>query len=132
MQANGRRDTSPELAVRRQLHAAGQRYFVDRKALPDLRWKADLVFPGKRVAVFIDGCYWHGCPKHFKLPSVNREYWAPKIERNRERDRRFDQALLDADWQVVRAWEHEAPESVVARVMEALDRSHRYARGSRP
>lgn len=120
MQANRRRDTSPELAVRRLLHASGYRYFVDRRAIPNLRWKADLVFPGRRVAVFIDGCYWHGCPEHFKLPSVNRGYWGPKIERNRERDRLFDQALEEAGWEVVRAWEHEAPEAVAARIEAVL------------
>lgn len=120
MQANRRRDTTPELAVRRRLHAAGYRYFVDRRPLTTLRWKADLVFPVKRVAVFIDGCYWHGCPEHYKVPTVNREYWAPKIERNRVRDRAFDQALAEAGWRVVRAWEHEAPESVVDRVEAAL------------
>lgn len=120
MQANRRRDTSPELRVRRILHAAGYRYFVDHRALREVRWKADLVFPRRRVAVFIDGCYWHGCPQHYKAPSVNTEYWGPKIERNRERDRLFDQALADAGWEVVRAWEHEAPDVVAARVEAAV------------
>lgn len=123
MQANRRRDTSPELRLRRLLHAAGYRYYVDRRALPDLRWKADLVFPRARVAVFVDGCYWHGCPDHFKPPKVNSGYWGPKIERNRERDAKFDQALDAAGWTVVRAWEHEPSEAVATRVAAAVDKS---------
>lgn len=121
MQANRRRDTSPEMRLRRALHGMGYRYFVDRRALPDVRWKADLVFPGRRVAVFVDGCYWHGCPEHYSVPNVNREYWGPKIERNKERDRLFDAALRDAGWRVVRAWEHEPVEEVAARVAVILD-----------
>jgi DNA mismatch endonuclease (patch repair protein) len=122
MQANRRRDTTPELRLRRLLHAQGLRYYVDRRALKDLRWKADLVFPRTRVAVFVDGCFWHGCPEHSATPRVNRGYWAPKIARNQQRDREFDRLLREAGWTVVRAWEHEPVEAVATRVMAAVGR----------
>ncbi len=120
MQANRSRDTSPEMAVRRLLHRHGLRYFVDRKALPNLRWRADIVFPRSKIAVFIDGCYWHGCPEHFKPPTRNRDYWGPKITGNRERDAKHDQALVEAGWTVIRVWEHENPAVVADRIEAAV------------
>jgi len=123
MQGNRRVDTAPELAIRRLLHRAGLRYRVDypidaggRKARPDV------VFTRRRLAVFLDGCYWHGCPQHCRLPTSNRDYWVAKIERNRERDARTSAALEAAGWDVIRAWEHEPPEDVAQRVVAALER----------
>jgi len=124
MQANRGRDTSPELAVRRAVHALGLRYRVDVRPLAGLNRRADLVFRRARVAVFVDGCYWHGCPKHGTVAKTNTGYWGPKISRNRERDANTDQLLSQADWTVLRFWEHEDANSVAARVAEVLD-SHR-------
>ncbi|TCJ21668.1 very short patch repair endonuclease [Nocardioides jejuensis] len=120
MQANRRRDTSPEMAVRRLVHAAGLRYRVDTRPLSDLNRRADLVFRGAKVAVFIDGCYWHGCPKHGTVAKSNADYWSPKIARNRERDAETDRLLVDAGWTVIRAWEHEVPSAVAQRILSAV------------
>src|SRR5829696_7027401 len=86
MRANRGRDTGPELALRRALHARGLRYFVNRRPVSSLRRTADLVFPRVKVAVFVDGCFWHGCPKHHTPAKTNSDFWANKVERNRERD----------------------------------------------
>jgi len=120
MQANRSRDTSPELAVRSRVHAAGLRYLVDRRLpVPRVR-RGDLVFPGSRVAVFVDGCFWHGCPQHHSAPRTNAGFWSTKVERNRERDRETDELLLEAGWLPLRAWEHEDPDEVAARVIETV------------
>lgn len=116
MHAARRRDTAPELAVRRALFARGLRYFVDYR-LPIPRARADIAFPKKRLAVFIDGCFWHGCPEHATWPKANAEWWRAKITANMERDRRIDRLLGEAGWRVVRAWAHEPTEDVVARVV---------------
>jgi len=120
MQAQRTRDTGPELAVRRLLHARGLRYRVDRPPLPGLRRRADIVFGPARLAVYIDGCFWHGCPLHGTSPRANSDYWEPKLRRNRERDADTDRLLAAAGWTVLRAWEHEAPEDVAAGVEQAL------------
>lgn len=117
MQAQRTRDTAPELAVRRILHARGFRYRVDRAPLPALRRRADLVFGPSRVAVYVDGCFWHGCPEHGTSPSANAEWWRDKITRNRARDADTDSRLAEAGWLVVRAWEHEDPGAVAERVI---------------
>lgn len=85
MLGNRNRDTAPELALRRLVHAAGLRYRVAAKPLPGMRRTADLIFRPTRVAVFVDGCYWHGCPEHFVPPKTNPEYWREKIARNIQR-----------------------------------------------
>lgn len=120
MQANRRRDTSPEMAVRRLAHARGLRYRVDAKPLPELNRRADLIFTRAKVAVFVDGCYWHGCPVHGTAAQSNAEYWNAKISRNRERDAETNERLSAAGWLVLRAWEHDDPEAVVARVIDAV------------
>ncbi|TQS18146.1 very short patch repair endonuclease [Microbispora hainanensis] len=120
MQGNRRRDTRPELAVRRAVHACGLRYRVDTRPLNTIRSTADLVFSRARVAVFIDGCFWHGCPEHHRPPVSNSAYWSAKIERNKNRDREVDQALKAAGWIPIRIWEHEAIQSAVERVLEAV------------
>lgn len=120
MQGNRSRDTSPELALRSALHARGLRFRVAARPVPELRRTADLVFPRARLAVFVDGCYWHGCPVHHKTPMTNREYWSEKISRNRARDRDTDARLAEAGWSVLRFWEHEPLESCVERVTAAI------------
>jgi len=119
MLANRGRDTAPELAVRRLLHRSGLRFRVDFAPLGGRR-RADIVFTRRRVAVFIDGCFWHGCPEHATLPKSNTDYWLPKLRRNSERDREVDAVLGDAGWVVLRFWEHEAPDSVVAAIIRVL------------
>jgi DNA mismatch endonuclease (patch repair protein) len=107
MQGNRRRDTKPEMAVRRAVHALGLRYRVDTRPLPDLNRRADLVFTRAKVAVFVDGCYWHGCPEHGTTAKTNATYWGPKIRRNRDRDGETDHLLVEAGWVSMRIWEHE-------------------------
>jgi DNA mismatch endonuclease (patch repair protein) len=116
MQMQRTRDTAPELAVRRLLHAAGLRYRVDRPPLPGLRRRADLVFGPARVVVYVDGCFWHGCPEHGTRPAANAEWWRNKIDANRARDRDTDRRLVEAGWAVLRAWEHEKPDDVAERI----------------
>jgi DNA mismatch endonuclease (patch repair protein) len=131
MRANRRRDTRPELAVRQRLHALGLRYRVACRPLPDRRWTADVVFTRVRVAVFIDGCYWHGCPEHFSPPRTNTSYWGPKIERNKARDAQVDAALDAAGWIVVRAWEHEPASDVADRIASVVSTQRQEALGGR-
>jgi DNA mismatch endonuclease (patch repair protein) len=119
MQAIKNRDTQPELRLRSLLHSRGLRFRVAYRPLPEVRWSADLVFTKARLAVFVDGCFWHACPAHFKLPGRNSDYWQSKIDRNQRRDHEFDLRLREAGWTVVRVWEHEDVEAVAARI-EAL------------
>lgn len=124
MRGNRRTDTLPEMRLRRALHGRGLRFrkdFVVRA--DDARAKADIVFTRHRVAVFVDGCFWHGCPIHCRMPTRNRLYWEAKIGRNRERDERLSVALTAAGWTVVRIWEHEPLEDAMARVLAALSAS---------
>lgn len=114
MKGNKRRDTQPELAVRHLLHAQGLRYRVDFPLPFDRRRTADIAFTKKKVAVFIDGCFWHGCPTHFKPPTRNRDFWVAKITGNRERDTRTSHDLEDRGWLVLRYWTHESVEDIVS------------------
>ena len=109
MQRQARRDTRPEMALRRQLHAMGLRYRVDRKVIPGVQRRADIVFARARVAIFVDGCFWHSCPVHATKPKSNSDWWAEKLARNVSRDRNTDERLEAAGWTVVRIWEHEDP-----------------------
>lgn len=120
MQANKGRDTNPELVIRHLLHAGGFRYRVNFRPLPGLRRTADIVFTRAKVAVFIDGCFWHGCPSHYQRPVANREYWDAKVVRNRERDAETAFALASAGWIVLRFWEHERPEVAVAMIEDSV------------
>jgi DNA mismatch endonuclease (patch repair protein) len=121
MRANRRANTKPELALRRALHGLGYRYRKDyRIDLDGRRVRPDVVFTARRVAVFVDGCFWHCCPEHGRQPTTNEWYWTPKLRRNIERDRRADAALTTAGWQVVRLWEHVTLEQAVSRVQAAL------------
>lgn len=123
MQGNRGRDTKAELAVRRLVHARGMRYRVNVRPERDLRRTADLLFTRARVAVFIDGCYWHGCPEHFSMPATNLDYWESKIGRNRHRDVETTALLEERGWTVLRFWEHEAPTSVAERIARWCDRA---------
>lgn len=120
MLGNRNRDTSPERALRSLVHAAGLRYRVAAKPLPGMRRTADLVFRPARVAVFVDGCFWHGCPEHFVPPKTNPEYWREKIGRNVQRDRDTDARLAEAGWLVLRFWEHEHAEACSHVVCETV------------
>lgn len=120
MQGNRGRDTRAELAVRRLVHAAGLRYRVNARPEPDLRRTADLLFTRVRVAVFIDGCYWHGCPEHFSVPATNLDYWSTKISQNQARDLETTALLAAHGWLVLRFWEHEPPTTVAERIAELV------------
>jgi DNA mismatch endonuclease (patch repair protein) len=121
MQTAPRRDTHCELALRSALHRLGLRYRVDRK-LPGLRRRADLTFVRARVAVFVDGCFWHGCPRHVTWPKANAEWWRAKLEMNRRRDADTSRQLRRAGWRVVRVWEHELPARAAVRVARTVRR----------
>lgn len=122
MQAIRSRDTRPELLVRRLLHAQGLRYRVSAKPLPGLRRTADIVFRPAKVAVFIDGCYWHGCPAHYVPPKTNSGYWSEKVLRNVSRDRDTDHHLQAAGWTVLRFWEHESADDCALTIAAAVSR----------
>jgi len=110
------RDTAPEIALRRELHRRGLRFRLHERPVQQLRRNADIVFRGPRVAVFVDGCFWHGCPEHGRVPSPNAWYWPAKFERNRARDADTAERLSDAGWRVVRVWEHEETCTAATRV----------------
>lgn len=116
MQSNKSRDTKPEMALRRAVHALGLRYRVSTRPLPKVRRTADLVFTKAKIAVFMDGCFWHGCPEHHTKSATNAAYWAEKVRRNRERDRETDRLLNEAGWTVIRVWEHEDPVEAAERI----------------
>lgn len=118
----GRRDTAPELALRRELHARGRRFFVDRRVSTNTRCRADLLFPRARVAVFVDGCFWHLCEEHTHLPKANAALWRAKLLANRQRDAHHDAVLRGEGWKVVRVWEHEDVHDAADRVEHELDR----------
>jgi DNA mismatch endonuclease (patch repair protein) len=137
MSVQRRRDTKPEVALRRALHRRGLRYRLDSPPLPGIRRSADIVFRSVRVAVSVDGCFWHGCPTHGHTPKSNSWYWAPKLERNRQRDINTDERLVAAGWLPIRVWEHEdaslasqrVAEAVAARQRPRLSSSHQTSRG---
>ncbi len=120
MSRQRRAGTEPELALRRELHRRGLRYFVDRPPIRGQRRRADVIFPRLRVAVYVDGCFWHSCPEHATYPKNNAEWWAEKLAANVARDRATDAALAAAGWKVIRIWEHEDPVAAADRVAAAL------------
>lgn len=124
MRANRRSDTGPECALRSELHARGRRFRKDfRVDVSNLRVPVDVAFPRARVAVFVDGCFWHRCPLHASDPKRNAEFWERKLQRNVERDRLVDETLVEAGWTVVRCWEHESAGEAADRVEVALNRA---------
>jgi DNA mismatch endonuclease (patch repair protein) len=120
MRNAARRDTAPELALRRRLHALGFRYRVDAPLPGAPRRRADLLFRRERVAVFVDGCFWHRCPVHSVAPKANAEWWQTKLESNQQRDRETDDLLAAQGWLSVRCWEHEAADEAADRIAQAL------------
>lgn len=126
MQRQGQIDTAPELALRRELHRRGLRYRVDaRPQVKGVRSRADLLFPSARVAVYVDGCFWHGCPTHGTHPKRNGAWWQEKLDANRLRDQTATDALEAAGFLVIRTWEHEDP-------IGAADAVERAVRSRRP
>lgn len=123
MSKQRRADTAPELALRRELHRAGLRYFVDRPPIKGQRRRADVVFPRLRIAVYVDGCFWHRCPEHATDPKNNAQWWADKLAGNVARDQATDIALTAAGWAVVRVWEHEDPQAAAERITALVKRS---------
>ncbi|MET7486014.1 very short patch repair endonuclease [Streptomyces sp. NPDC005538] len=126
MSRQASRDTKPELTVRRLLHADGLRYRVQYPVPGMPRRSVDIAFSKLRIAVFLDGCYWHGCPEHATHPQTNAEWWRAKLDRNIARDRETTDHLTAAGWSVMRFWEHESAHDVARRI-EAEVRSRRSA-----
>ena len=119
MQRQASRDTGPEVALRRALHALGVRYRLHHPGLPG---RPDVALPATRIAVFVDGCFWHRCPEHGRAPKNNAGWWAAKLEANVARDRRKDEALTALGWLPVHVWEHEDPAEAARRIADARDR----------
>jgi DNA mismatch endonuclease (patch repair protein) len=114
--------TGPELAVLRRVRAAGYRPAVNRRVgLPGRFWRPDLSWKTRRLAVYVDGCFWHGCPQHCRPPVHNGEWWRTKLLHNVLRDRAATRELTAAGWTVLRFWEHEDPDIVVAEIVENLN-----------
>ncbi len=120
MSRQATKHTEPELAIRRRLHSAGLRYRVDYGPIPGLRRRADIVFTRQKVAVFVDGCFWHSCPEHATQPAANAEWWSEKLKRNRGRDDETNMILDDAGWTVIRIWEHEDPDVAAKAVADVV------------
>jgi DNA mismatch endonuclease (patch repair protein) len=121
MKGNRSQDTRPEVELRAELHKLGLRFRKDYTIrLPDRRVRIDVAFTRQRVAVFVDGCFWHGCPKHGHYPRKNVHYWGPKLERNRKRDAAVTDGLERAGWRVLRFWEHVPPADAARQVLDAL------------
>lgn len=120
MSRQRRRDTEPEMRLRRRLHAAGFRYRVDHPPITGLRRRADIVFTRKKIAIFVDGCFWHGCSEHKGKPKANAEWWTDKIAANVRRDEETTAKLIDAGWRVIRIWEHESLEAAEGRIVAEL------------
>lgn len=127
MRGNKRRDTLPELRVRRLIHSAGLRYRIDYPPIPsNKRLRADIVFPRLRIAVFIDGCFWHGCPDHYVASRSNTSYWDAKIKNNKQRDDRTNRILKTAGWTVLRFWAHTPAEEAATQIIAVVtDHSRR-------
>lgn len=125
MKALRTRDTLPELLIRRELFRRGWRFRVDRRIDPTVRVRADILFPTRKVAVFVDGCFWHCCPIHSSWPKANSRWWKAKLEANTLRDRRANEALQALGWTVVRVWEHEDASSAADAVEAVLRRETR-------
>jgi DNA mismatch endonuclease (patch repair protein) len=129
MVANRGRDTKPEQQIRSLLQRTGLRFRKHARPLKGLRCQADVLFPKEKVAVFIDGCFWHGCPQHGHAPRRNELYWADKIARNMARDQRNSEALDSAGWLALRYWEHEPPEKIASEIRDAVLRRRGQPRG---
>lgn len=111
-----RKDTTPEVALRRELHRRGLRYRVQLPVPGNRRRRIDVAFTRSKVAVFVDGCYWHGCPEHGTSPKANSEWWQWKFSRNKARDEDTNRHLTELGWVVIRVWEHESPDAAADRI----------------
>ena len=122
MRANRRSDTKPEVALRSLLHRSGLRFRKDYaiRRSDGIAVHCDIAFVRRRVAVFVDGCFWHCCPEHGTVPKSNQAYWIPKLRRNVDRDRVTDRGLREAGWRVLRFWEHVSPEEANAEILRSL------------
>jgi len=120
MQATRQVGTASELALREELNRLGLQYTVNRAPLAGLRRNADIVFPNADVAVFVDGCFWHGCPHHGTTPIANRDWWVAKIEANKKRDSDTDNTLQSAGWTVLRFWAHTPAQEAAQEVARAV------------
>jgi DNA mismatch endonuclease (patch repair protein) len=129
MQQQRRRDTRPEMALRRALHRRGLRYRIDRQVIPGLRRRHDIVFSGARTIVEVHGCYWHACSVHGTRPKANAQWWATKLAVNAERDRITKERLVEAGWELVVVWEHDDVENSAGRVERIVRRRMRGDRG---
>jgi DNA mismatch endonuclease (patch repair protein) len=116
------RDTAPELALRRRLWAAGLRFRLHYRALASSRCTVDIAFVRARVAVMVDGCFWHSCPEHGRLPSANHEWWQAKLARTKARDAQTAADLTTVGWLVLRVWEHEDPVEAANNIESAVRR----------
>lgn len=116
MKANRSRDTKPEIRLRQALHALGLRYRVCARPLPDVSRTVDVVFRPAKVAVELRGCFWHGCPEHYRAPKAHDNYWAEKVRRNVARDEDTARRLAEADWLLQVVWEHEDLERAAERI----------------
>jgi DNA mismatch endonuclease (patch repair protein) len=123
MQNQKRRDTKVEVEIRRRLHALGLRFRVDFRLEPTLRVRGDIVFTRRKVVVFVDGCFWHGCPSHATQPKNNAEWWREKLAANMARDRHNRKVLTALGWRVVPIWEHTDPGDAVRRIEDELARA---------
>ena len=123
MRGNRHTDTKPEAQLRSALHSRGLRFRknVHMRVGGPRGVRVDIAFTRRRIAVFVDGCFWHACPEHGRTPKANSEYWAPKLRMNAQRDTRNTAALEAAGWKVVRIWEHEQTDVAVDSVLAALD-----------
>jgi DNA mismatch endonuclease (patch repair protein) len=132
MSRQASRDTKPEVAVRQLLHAAGYRFRVNAR-VPDMpRRTIDIAFTRVKVAVMIDGCFWHGCPVHATQPKSNAQWWREKLDRNMARDRETTEHLAAAGWAVLRFWEHEAPNGAAELVAAAVEQRRAQNEGGGP
>jgi DNA mismatch endonuclease (patch repair protein) len=120
MMAARQRDTAPEIELRAELSRLGMRYRLHRAVVPGVRRRPDIVFGSARMAVFVDGCFWHGCPRHGTMAKSNRRFWEGKILANKVRDTDTNRRLRAAGWRVVRVWEHEDPRRAAARIARVL------------
>jgi len=127
MSRQSSRDTAPEVAVRRLLHAEGLRYRVNVPVPGIPRRTIDIVFPKAKIAIFMDGCFWHGCPEHATQPKSNAEWWRNKLDKNMARDRETTEHLRVAGWSVHRFWEHESAQDIAQRIVTDVAKSRTHA-----
>ena len=128
MRANKGVDTRPELELRSLVHKAGLRYAINVRPEHEINRRADIVFRSAKVAIFVNGCFWHGCPKHYVLPKTNKRFWIDKVKRNRERDEETKLLLRRRGWKVIILWEHEDFSRPAVRIVREV-RSRRRPRG---